>query len=87
MLFVMTAYLVEGGFRRELIIFTKEKNRYDSVLNYLLKETDLGLSPMEIEQSSKWCSTDNQLGFFAQSNVTASRKQLQPFLDQFYTKK
>jgi len=85
-LFVMTAYLIEDNkFKRELVIFTHNISLYQPVVDYLSK-SELQLKPMEENVAKSLCSPKHVVGFFAQENVGASRKQLQPLLDLFYAK-
>jgi len=85
LLCVMTAFYDKSNkFFREVMIFTKKKDLFQPVVEYLLKKTDLELSPIE-EATSKSLTNDTvTIAFYNQGNTGASRKQLQPFLADFY---
>jgi len=87
MLMVMTAYLVEDNkFKRELVVYTQNKDLYNPVVEYLSK-SELEINPMEETLASSSTNSIHTIGFFSQNNVGASRKQLQPLLDTFYAPK
>jgi len=89
-LFVMTAYFEPPNsdkFFRELLVYTTKKDLMQPVVDFLQKKTDLNLMPIEQESSKKLNDSHHFISFFNQGNIGHSRKQLQPFLMDLYSKK
>jgi len=86
-LFIMTQFMdSKNEMRRELGIFTKKKDLHDNVVTFLMT-TDLKLEAIETQKSQTLSQNEKIITFYTQKNVGLSRKQLQPFLDSFYSKK
>lgn len=84
--FIMTQFMDnQNNMCRELGIYTKNKQLHDGAIAFL-KTTDLELEEIYPEKAAQ-LSQGVIITFYKQKNVGASRKQLQPFLDSFYSKK
>jgi len=70
----------QNNIKRELIIFTKEKRKYQQIVEFLMK-TDFQFNQMKEQMKGG----SYFVGCFEQNNVAASRKQLQPLLESFYS--
>jgi len=84
-LFCMTLWLDQKNMLRELIILTPNRRLYENTKAVLLA-SDLKLKEIKKDESKKLSTTDYIISFFHQHNVTASRKQLQPLLVEYYEK-
>lgn len=84
--FIMTQFMDnQNNMCRELGIYTKNKQLHDGAVAFL-KTTDLELQEIYPEKAAQ-LSQGVIITFYKQKNVGASRKQLQPLLDSFYSKK
>jgi len=84
--FVMTSFFKNPGIiSRELIVFSGNEQRFLEAIDFLLHKTNLQLEPLKNESISQICHDNQQkIAFFSQRNIGATRKQLQPYLAQFY---
>jgi len=87
-LFVMTSFFPEPEHvARELICFCTDKARFDETVSELLQSKELDLVRLSISIAETEATTkEAHTAFFSQRNAAASRKQLQPYLLNFYTR-
>lgn len=71
------------NFFREILIYSEHKEQLDDVVAFLTK-TDLALKEMSVVVPTDAKLPRAWIRCFSQSNIGASRKQLQPFLSDFY---
>lgn len=76
-LFIMIAHR-EPIFKRELILYSKDKVMREKVYNFLQKEE------VQLEIPLFNVPTDEKTGFYVQKNTKLSRKKLQPIVQQFF---
>lgn len=86
LLIILTAHLVsENKFQRELTVFTRRDS--DSKLFHdvstFLQTTELQLEPQLEEKAKEFSVHGNNIAFFKQNNPGGSRKQVQPWLDEY----
>lgn len=77
-LFIMIAYR-EPDFKRELILYSKDKKLREQVYNFLQKEE------IQLETPLFNVPIDERAEFYVQKNTKLSRKKLQPIVQQFFS--
>jgi len=85
-LYAMTQYMEGNDMKRELIVFTPNRELLEESKKFLLS-SDLKLTEVEQGKAASMSTKDFSIALFSQANVAASRKQLQPLLVDNYEKK